>query len=111
MKLIIKLATATFAVFIASYVIPNVEVDSVVTALIVAVVLGVLNTFIKPLIVLLTLPITILTLGIFYFVINALLVMLASQLIPGFFVGSFIAALLFSFGVSLVNSFLNLFVD
>jgi len=99
MKLIIKLATATFAVFIASYVIPNVEVDSVVTALIVAVVLGVLNTFIKPLIVLLTLPIT------------ALLVMLASQLIPGFFVGSFIAALLFSFGVSLVNSFLNLFVD
>lgn len=75
-------------------------------ALIAAIVLGVANAFIRPLLVLLTLPVTILTLGLFIFVINALIVMLVDYLVPGFEVAGFWWALLFSFVVSLVSWFL-----
>lgn len=108
MKLVIKLLIATLAVFISAYLIPGVTVDSFQTAFIVAVVIGVLNVFIKPVLVILTLPITILTLGLFSFVINVGLLYLASYIVPGFMIGTLLAALLFGFLVSFISSFLNM---
>jgi putative membrane protein len=98
---------STISVFIAAYLIPDVVVDSVLTAFIVAVVLGVLNVFLKPILVVLTLPINILTLGLFTLVINIGLIYLADYLVEGFSVGGILAALFFGLVVSLVNSFLN----
>jgi putative membrane protein len=111
MRLILRLVIATIAVMVSSYIIPGVSVDSYKTALIVAIVLGVLNTFIKPVLVILTLPITILTLGIFYLLINALLVIITASLVKGFQVETIPAALLFGISVALIRSFLGMFVD
>ena len=72
-------------------------------ALVAAVVLGALNLFIRPIIFLLTLPITLLTLGLFSIVINAFLVMLASYIVPGFSVPGFLAALFFALALAIVN--------
>ncbi len=107
MNLLIKIAIQTAAVFIAAWILPGVEVDSLLTTFIVAIVLGVINVFLKPVLVLLTLPVTVLTFGLFIFVINALLVLLVSSLVNGFFVNGFLWALLFSIIVSLVSSFLE----
>ena len=108
MKLVIKLLIATLAVFLSAYLIPGVTVDSFQTAFIVAVVIGVLNMFVKPILVILTLPITILTLGLFSFVINVGLLYLAAYLVPGFVLGTILAALLFGLLVSFISSFLNM---
>ena len=93
---------AALAIGIAAYLVPGVSV-TLPGALIAAVVLGALNLFIRPILLVLTLPVTILTLGLFSFVINALLVMLASKLVPGFFVPGFWSALLFALVLALVN--------
>ena len=108
MKIVIKLLISTIAVFVAAYLIPGVEVDSFMTAFIVAIVLGVLNVFVKPLLMFLTLPITVLTLGLFAFVINVGLILLAGYLVSGFTVSGVLAALLFGLVVSFVSSFLNM---
>jgi len=108
MKLVIKLLIATLAVFLSAYLIPGVSVDGFQTAFIVAIVLGVLNVFLKPLLVILTLPVTILTLGLFSFVINIALIYLAAYVVPGFELTGILAALLFGLLVSLISSFLNL---
>lgn len=107
MRLLSYLLINSIAILIASYILPGVKVDSVSTVIIVAIVLGVINTFIKPLVLLLTLPITLVTLGLFTFIINALLVVLTDMLIAGFSVTNFLWALLFSLVVSLVSSFLS----
>lgn len=107
MRIIIRLLVNALAVFIAAYVLPGVAVDGPLTALIVAVVLGVVNTFLKPILVILTLPITFVTLGLFLLVINGALVLLVGELVPGFVVDGFLWALLFGLVVSLVGSFLN----
>jgi len=107
MKLILRLVASTLSVFTAAYIIPGVTVDSWKTALIVALVLGFLNMFIKPILVILTLPVTILTLGVFYLLINALMVIITASLVSGFQVDSIVAALLFGIIVSVVNSFLS----
>lgn len=108
MKLILRLLTATLAVFISAYLIPGVTVDSFQTAFIVAIVIGVLNMFVKPILVILTLPITILTLGLFSFVINIALLYTASYLVPGFIIETILAALLFGLLVSFISSFLGM---
>ena len=95
------------AVFITAYLLPGVQVTDFVTSVIVSVVLGIVNTLIKPVLVLLTLPITFLTLGLFTLVINAFLVILVSNLVPGFKVDSFSWAIAFSLVLSLVSWFLN----
>lgn len=107
MSLLIKLVISTIAIFVASYILPGVEVDGFLTAGIVAIVLGVLNLFIKPFVSILTLPITVLTLGLFMFVINALMVLLADYLIDGLTIDGFLWALAFSLVVSIISSFLN----
>lgn len=97
------------AILIAAYLVPGVQV-TLLGAVVLAVVLGVFNLFLKPIITVLTLPVTILTLGLFSLVINALLVMLADLLIPDFSLGGFWIALLFALVLSLVNGFFHLII-
>ena len=104
MKFIIKLLLAAVAVIITSYLLKGVSVDTFLTAVILAAVLAVLNATLKPLLVILTIPITILSLGIFLLVINALIILLADYLIPGFAVDNFWWALAFSLILSLIIS-------
>jgi len=95
------------AIFGAAYLLPGVYVDGFVTALFISLILGLINAVLKPLLIILTLPITILTLGIFVFVINALLILLADHFIEGFAVDSFWWALLFSLVLSALNAVLQ----
>jgi putative membrane protein len=100
----------TIAILIAAYLLPGVTVKGFFAALVTALVLGLINTFIRPILLILTLPINILTLGLFTFVINALLIMLTSAVVPGFDVRSFWWALLFSLVLSLIKWALNAIV-
>lgn len=111
MGLIIRILINAVAVFVASRIITGVSVDSFTTALIVSVVLGLLNAFVKPVLTLLTIPITILTLGLFLIVINVLMVYLADYLIAGFGVSGFISALLFSLVVAVVSWLIDTIVS
>lgn len=107
MRFLINLLVGGLAVFISAYILPGVSVDSFLTAIFVAVVLGLVNAFIKPLLIILTLPVEILTLGLFIFVINAVLVLLVAAIVPGFKVSGFWTALIFSIVLSLVSWFLQ----
>jgi putative membrane protein len=111
MGLIIRILINAVAVFIASRFISGVTVDTYWTAIVVAIVLGLLNTFVKPVLTLLTIPITVLTLGLFLIVINVLIVYLASYLVDGFYVSNFIAAILFSLVVSIVSWLIDTVVN
>ena len=102
MKLFIQWIISAIAIGVAAYLVPGVVVTPV-GALILAVVLGALNLFIRPILVVLTLPITILTLGLFSLVINAGLVMLAAALVPGFAVAGFWSALMFAIVLMVVS--------
>ncbi len=97
------------AIMIASYLLPGIRISGFVAALIAAVVFGFINAFIKPVLSLLTLPLTIVTLGLFSLIINALLVMLVSKLVSGFQVAGFWWALAFSLMLALVNFGLGIF--
>lgn len=99
------------AIVIAAYLIPWVTVSSFWVALIVALVLGIINVFLKPILLLLTLPINILTLGLFTFVINAGLILLTDKIVDGFSVGGFWSAVLFSIILAIVNAFLGRLKD
>jgi len=107
MKLIIRLIISTIAVLVTDLLLRGVHAEDFMTGLLVAVVLGLLNTFLRPLLVLLTLPVTIISLGLFILVINAGMVLLAAKLVPGFVVESFWWALGFSLLLGLVQGFLN----
>ncbi|MBC3847377.1 phage holin family protein [Winogradskyella echinorum] len=110
MNLIIRLLLNAIAVFVLAHILNGVTVDGYVGAIIVAVVLSILNLLVKPILVILTLPITILTLGLFLLVINALIILLADKLIDGFGVSSFWTALLFSILLSILQSLLQSFL-
>jgi len=107
MNILIQILVNGLAVFITAYLLPGVHVNNFITAIIVGIVLGVVNAFVKPVLVLLTLPITIVTLGLFYLVLNALLILLVAQIVPGFIIASFWWALLFGLVMSVVSWFLN----
>lgn len=108
MSLLIWLFINTISILIAAYILPGITLKDFTTAFIVALVLGVLNLFIKPILFLLTLPLTILTFGLFTFVLNAFMIILASALLsPNFHVANFFWALLFSLVISIVNSILK----
>lgn len=106
MKTILKLLLTAIAVVVLAKILPGVAVASYTSAIIVAVVLALLRIFIKPLLVVFTLPLTILTLGLFLFVINAIIILLADKLIGGFTVSGFWYALLFSLLLSIFQSLL-----
>ncbi len=95
------------ALLLLSYLLPGVEIDSIVTALLVAVVLGLINAVLRPILVLLTLPITLLTLGLFVLVINGLLFYLAAHLVPGFHVSGVGSAIVGALLYSLLSWALN----
>ena len=107
MNLIIKLLLNAIAVFILAHFLSGVQVDGYLTAIIVAVVLSILNLLVKPVLVILTLPITIVTLGLFLLIINALIILLADKLVDGFSVSSIWTALLFSILLSILQSILH----
>lgn len=107
MKTIIKIFFTTVFVLLLSYLLPGVSVAGWEVALLVALVLGLLNIFVKPILILFTLPATILTLGLFLLVINAIIIMLCDALVPGFTVSSFWSALLFSIVLSLCQSLVS----
>ncbi len=104
MKLLLRLlVTAALVLLIANF-LPGVHVASFTTAVIVAVVLGLLNLFIKPILVILTLPVTLITLGLFLLVINAIIILLCTNIVGGFAVDTFFTALLFSIILSVLQS-------
>jgi putative membrane protein len=103
MNIVIKWIVNALIIMVAAYILPGVHVMNFWTALVLALVMGVLNVLVKPLLILLTLPITLVTFGLFLLVINALMVLLASHLVSGFTVDGFWWALIFSIVVSLIN--------
>ncbi len=105
MKFLLDTIISTLAIMVVSYLLePRVAVDGILTALILALVLAALNYIVKPILVFLTLPVTILTLGLFLLAINTFIVLMASSLVKGFYVENFWWAMLFSIVLSLVNS-------
>lgn len=108
-KTLVSLLLSSIAVFVTAYILPGVHLKNFGTAVVVAVVLGLINAFIRPLIFLLTLPINILTLGLFSFVIIGALVMLVSAIVPGFQVDSFLWAIVFAIVLAIINSFIQAF--
>jgi putative membrane protein len=104
MKLILRLIITAILVIVISYLLKGIVVDSFIAALKVAVVLALLNFLVKPVLVLLTLPVTIFTFGLFLLVINAILILLCDNLVDGFHVANFWMALFFSIILSLSQS-------
>lgn len=111
MGFLVRLLLTAVAVFAGAYLIPGVEVKNFWTAIIVAIVMGLLNLVVKPILVILTLPITILTLGLFYLVINVVIIYLTDYFVTDFTVRGFVPALLFSLLVALINAVLGGLVD
>ncbi|TQI71860.1 putative membrane protein [Gramella sp. Hel_I_59] len=106
MKLLLRLLLTAVAVVILAKILPGVSVDSYWTAIIVAVVLSLLNFIVKPILVLFTLPVTILTLGLFLLIINAIIIFMADGFIDGFGVSGWFMAIIFSLLLSLFQSVL-----
>lgn len=104
MKTIIKLLLTALAVVILSYVLPGISVESYGIAILVAVVIAILNFLVKPILVVLTLPITIVTLGLFLLVLNAVIILMADYFIGGFEVKNLLWALVFSLLLSFLQS-------
>ena len=107
MNLLLKIIITSIIVLVLANFLPGVYVNGFTTALVVAVVLGLLNIFIKPILVLLTLPVTVLTLGLFLLIINALMIVLCSQIVDGFKVETFLTAIIFSVLLSVCQSIMN----
>jgi putative membrane protein len=111
MKLIAKVIITALALIITAKILPGIEISGLYTAIIAAIVLGLLNITVKPILVILTLPITLLTLGLFILVINALLFLFAASFIEGFAVSGFLPALIGSIVVSVISTLANSLID
>ncbi|MDJ1480023.1 phage holin family protein [Cytophagaceae bacterium YF14B1] len=112
MNLLIRLIVSTLAVIISAKILPGVHLKGGLgTAIIVAIVLGLLNTFLKPVLTFLTIPLTIITLGLFLLVINVIIVYITMALVDGFHVDGFLWALIFSFVMSIVGAILSSLFD
>ncbi|MCL5090799.1 MAG: phage holin family protein [Patescibacteria group bacterium] len=103
MNFLVNLLISSLAIFVTAYILPGIELTNFWTAIVVALVLGLVNAIIRPFLIIITLPINILTLGLFTLVINALLVLLVSAIVPGFHVRSFGWAVLFGLILTLIN--------
>jgi putative membrane protein len=111
MKIFMHWVLSALAIGIAAYILPGIAVAGVVPALVLALVLAAINTFIKPVLSLLTLPLSIMTLGLFSLVLNTLLIMLAAAVVPGVTVASFWSALLFGIILAIISATLKSFQD
>ena len=103
MKFFLKVLVTSLAVVVAAFLLPGVDLHNFLSALVVAFLLGVLNILLKPILVLFTIPITVLTFGLFLLVINAFIVLLTDLIVGGFEVANFWWALLFSILLSVVT--------
>ena len=106
MNFLLRIVITAVVAFALSYILPGIHIESFWTAIKLSLVLAILNFLLKPILVILTLPITIVTFGLFLFIINALIVWLAGELVGGFHVKNFMWALLFSLLLSLLTSLL-----
>ncbi|HWS59661.1 MAG TPA: phage holin family protein [Flavobacterium sp.] len=104
MKLLIRILITAGLVMLIANLMTTVEVDSFTTAVIVAAVLGLLNIFVKPVLTILTLPVTVLTLGLFLFIVNGAIIKICSMLVDGFRINSFWTAIIFSVILSISQS-------
>lgn len=109
--LLLRWLVLTAAILSASYLVDGITVSGFLSALFAAAILGILNAFFKPVVLVLTLPLNILTLGLFTFVINALMLKMASGVIPGFEVHGFWSAIFGSLIITAVNALLSSFVN
>jgi len=107
MHLLIRLAINVFALFIVEYLVPGFTLSNIQAAIVAAIVIGTANTFIRPLLQLIALPISILTFGISAFIINVLLLWAVSIVVPGFEISGFLTAVIASIVLSLVSCFLH----
>jgi putative membrane protein len=107
MNLLLKILINTVSIMVVGYILPGVQIENFFTGLVVAVILALLNLLVKPILVILTLPVTIVTLGLFLLFINGGIVLLADHFIDGFNVDGIWYAILFSILVSLVNAILG----
>jgi putative membrane protein len=103
MRFLLRLLLNGVAVLCATFLIPGLHVDTPATALIAGIALGLVNAIVRPLLLLLTLPLTLLTLGLFIFVVNAICLALVAWLVPGFSISGFGAALIGALVISLVS--------
>lgn len=103
MRFILKLLVSSLAVFFGAYILDGVYIEGFPTAILVALLLGFLNAFLKPILVVLTIPITLLTFGLFLLVINAGIILLADYALAGFTVDSFFTAVIYSIIVSVIT--------
>ena len=104
MSWIIRFLLNGLAIVLTAYLLPEVDIDGYGSALIVALILSIVNVIVKPVLIILTIPITIITLGLFLLVINAAIILFADYMVDGFYVGGFWWALLFSLILSVFNS-------
>jgi putative membrane protein len=109
--LLIKWVINAVAVCVTAYLLPGIHLDGFKAAMVVALVLGLINVLLKPLLVLLTIPITILTLGLFLLVINAAMLYLTSKLVSGFVIDSFLTALIASVVLTVVSYLLGVIFE
>lgn len=107
MNFIAKILISALAVFLVAHIAPGVKIDSILSAALVAIVLAFLNQIVKPILTILTIPITIFTLGFFLLAINAFIILFAEKLVTGFYVKGFWYALLFSIILSIITGILN----
>lgn len=108
MNILLRWVISAAAVLISAYALPGVYIENFGTALLVAAVIAVLNVLLKPLLILLTIPFTIITLGLFLFVINALIILISSTIVNGFWVDGFWWALAFSLILTILSSLFGL---
>lgn len=111
MKLFLRLAINVFALIVVSYLVKGFEFDSLFAAIVTAIVIGIVNTFIKPVLQILFLPLSIVTLGITAFLINVLLLWSVSFIVSGFHINSFLTAIIASVVLTFVSMFLNKLSD
>ena len=111
MGFLLRVLVNAFAIYLIAHIVPGIEVDSILTALGAGLVLGLVNAIVRPILVVLTLPVTLVTLGLFLFVLNGLCLWLTSQVVRGFEVHGFWAAVFGALIVGVVSWILNAFVS
>ena len=107
---ITKWLVMTIAVLTSSYVIPGIEVRGLIAAFVAALILGFVNAFIRPLLIVLTFPITVVSLGFFLLILNSLMLMLVAALVSGFEIHGFFSAFIGSIFISIIGAFINTMV-
>ncbi len=103
MRFLLKLLVSSLAVFFGAWILPGVYLSGFPTAILVALIMGFLNAFLKPILVILTIPITLVTFGLFLLVINAVIILLVDSALDGFEVKSFLTAVLYSILISFIT--------